>query len=278
MSKRKVIIAIVVLAMVINSLSYSAALIAWSHNGENGAELEVRQPANEDGVMVYLVAGCGNQPEQAFELILPDLQEYGLTFVNYRPDRGCDMELIAKQVVENIEQNGYQKVLVIDCSIGDYVGRVCDQRADAYTIAFNPEPDACLLKPWAKFATRAGVRLADDATVLMGWLSQIPWYSDCGNHFSTTFMVSQFREIGYRDDVVPASLRMLGIIVAEADANGKGEDEFLQGREAMEAYFGDVDIYSAVGVGHANTVKGAEAYKAAWDQLWAKAKPRFDAG
>lgn len=189
------------------------------------------------------------------------------------------MKLIADQVASDIEKHDYDKVLVIGCSIGDYVGRVCESKFEhVYTIAFNPEPDSSLLKPWAKVATRVGVPLGKIVTFVLGWGSQWQWYSDCGNHFSSTFMVSQFGQIGYRHDAPRVSSRLLGIIVAEADANGKGEDEFLQGREAMEAYFGNVNIYSAVGVGHANTVKGAEAYKAAWDRLWAEAKPRFDAG
>lgn len=270
--------ALIAFAVLFNSVSYAVTLAVWSAKGENGATL-IRKcfASTKNGLMVYLVAGCGNQPEQAFEFLMDDLAGLGITFVNYRPDRGCDMKLIAEQVIDDIKANDFQKALIISCSIGDYVGRVCEAELGdrVATIPINPEPDSELLKPWAKVATRVLTPIARVLTIVLGWGSQWQGYSDCGNHFSSNFMVSQFHEIGYINDAPRTTKNVLGIIIAEADKNGKGEDEFLRGREAMRKYFGDVPIYSAVGVGHGNTVKGAEAYKKAWGKLWKKVKPRL---
>ncbi len=283
MSKK--LLNIIIPTLIINAASHLLIQIKWRLAGENGADLVLAQTPREDGVanrgvMIYLVAGCGNQPEQAFEFLMPDLVDYGVTYVNYRPDRGCDMRLIANQVVADIKQHNYQKVLVIGCSIGDYVGRVCEAELGdrVYTIAINPEPDSSLLKPWAKVATRVGVPIGILLTTAAGWVSQWQLYSDCENHFSFDFMVSQFGQIGFRHDAPKACDNLLGIIVAEPDVDDKGEDEFLQGREAMRAYFDNIVVYSAVGAGHGNTVKGASAYKEAWDKLWAVAKPAFESG
>lgn len=282
MSMKQILAAVIAVAALINAVSYWIALAKWSLGGENGAELvsaSWSKPTSD--VAVYLIAGCGNQPEQAFEFVQSDLKDYNVIYVKYRPDRGCDMKLIADQVVEDIEANSYQNVLVVGCSIGDYVGRVCEAELGdrVHTIAVNPEPDSSLLKTWAKVATRVGVPLGRLLTLVMGWGSQWQLYSDCGNTFSANFMVSQFWQIGTCHDAPRVSDNLLGIIIAEADENGKGEDEFLQGREAMQDYFGsDVEIYSATGVGHGNTVKGATAYKAAWDELWKVAKPIVERG
>lgn len=284
MSKK--FLGVIVAALTINAVSHLLMQVKWWLASENGADLVMAQTPRGDGVvdddvMVYLVAGCGNQPEQAFEFLMPDLADYGVTYVNYRPDRGCDMQLIADQVVADMQWHNYRKVLIIGCSIGDYVGRVCEAELGdrVYTIAINPEPDSSLLKPWAKVATRTLTPLAWAATTAAaGWFSQLQLYSDCGNHFSFDFMVSQFWQIGFRHDAPKACDNLLGIIVAEPDANGKGGDEFLQGREAMRAHFGNVAIYSATGIGHGDTSKGASIYKKAWDKLWAVAKPVFDGG
>lgn len=260
-----------------NSISYWASLCSCEppFRGQS-ANLRTLWD-NLNGCHVYLVAGCGNQPESAFQFILPYLKDYGVTMVDYLPGHVCDMETIAEQVVNDAKLHDYQRILVIGISIGDYVGRIAENRLGkiAYSIGINPEPDSRLLKTWAKVALRVGVPVAEAVSCAAGWLSKIRWYSDCGNHFSSTFIVSQFREIAFRRDAPRVSKRMLGMILAEADQkNGKGEDEFLLGRDAMRKYFGKhVPIYSAKGVGHGNTVKGAFAYERAWKELWARAEP-----
>lgn len=276
---KSVIGEVLLIALAVNALSHTVAQCKWAWADENGAELVPAAWSNPDSeITVYRIAGCGNQPEQAFKFIESDLANYYVVDVNYRPNRGCNMNLIAQQVCDDIEKHHYQKVLIVGCSIGDYVGRVCEAKyRNVYTIAINPEPDSSLLQPWAKVATRAGVPLARVVGLFLGWGMQWQAYSDCGNHFSLNFMVSQFGQIGYCHGAPRCTDNMLGMVLAEADANSKGADEFLLGRDAMEAYFGpDVPIYSAVGVGHGNTVKGADAYKTAWDQLWPQAKARLE--
>ncbi len=280
---KKVLKTIVTIVSLVNAISHLLMQLKWRVMGENGADLILaRTPRVDDtvdeDVMVYLVAGCGNQPAKTFEFLMPDLADYSVTYVNYRPNRGCDVRLIADQVIADIQWHNYRKVLIIGCSIGDYVGRVCGAELGdrVYTVAINPEPDSSLLRPWAKVATRTLTPLARVATIVAGWFSQLQLYSDCGNRFSSDFMVSQFGQIGFRHDAPKVCDNLLGIIVAEPDENGKGRDEFLQGREVMREYFDNVAVYSAVGVGHGNTVKGAAAYKKAWDELWTAAKPVFD--
>lgn len=281
MSTKKFLAPSIALVVAINAVTYLVAQGIWMLTDQNGADLVSAKWSNADSpITVYLVAGCGNQPEQAFEFIQDDLKGYNVINVNYRPDRGCDMKLIAQQVIDDIIENDRQRVLVIGCSIGDYVSRVCEAELGdrVYTIAINPEPDSKLLRPWAKVATRAGVPLARLVTFGFGWGLQWQGYSDCGNHFSWNFMMSQFRAIGYCHGAPQTSDNLLGIIIAEADENDKGADEFLKGKKAMQEYFGEeVPIYSAIGAGHGNTVKGADAYRVAWDQLWPGAKAMIEA-
>lgn len=254
------------LLLALNTLSFCAARLYWYSQGACGADLEVLRPADEGEVMYYLVAGCVNQPASAYAFLLDEdeLSDGGITLVNYYSVRGCSMKTIARQVINDAQAYDYQ-ARVIGISIGDYVSRRVEANIPGATsYGINPEPTADALHPWAKIATRAGSFVGQIASAAAGWLSVIPWYNGCGNHFSMAFIVDQFRDIGFITDTPKATGGVNGIIISERPGKVEG-DEFLD-NSFIEEYFPDVPVAKAK-TGHGNTVDGAEEFLRAWREL-----------
>ena len=242
--------------LALNALTFCVARYGfWEHQGKVGAVLEVIKPAGESGIMNYYVAGCVNQPKAAFEFMVNDL-EGGVTYVNY-VNRGCDMKMIAEQVIADAREHGY-KARVIGISIGDYVSRWAEHEIGAETIAINPEPDASLLQPWARYASVAGGAVAKLGAAACGWASLIPFYPSVGGKHSLSFIADQFYGIGTANDAPHSTERTLGVINSD-------EDQFLDNVE-IERYFEGVPVEYAES-DHGNTVDKAPAYIEAWSAL-----------
>lgn len=260
---RKGLKRLIVALLILNSLSFCVARAYWYHSGEVGTRLETWRLADDSEVMNYLVAGCVNQPRSAYDFLLDEL-EGGVTFVNYQATRGCSMRTIAKQVIADAERHNYQ-ARVIGISIGDYIGRrVEDALPGTESVGINPEPEASILRPWARGATCAGSVLAETLTVPVGWLSVIPWYNGCDNHFSLAFIADQFRDIGLIVNTPKATDGVKGIIISERPGKAEG-DEFLK-NSAIREYFPGVPVAQAR-TGHGNTVDGADEFLRAWKEL-----------
>ncbi len=247
----------------VNMLSFAVTRFCWATTGKTGAELEVIRPIADGKKMYYLVAGCVNQPRSAFRFLIDELKDGGVTFVNYQAVRGCNIESIAEQVIADAKEHRYD-VRVIGISIGDYVGREVEaQIPNAKSVGINPEPEASVLRPYANIASKVGSVLLEVLTVPLGWLSAIPWYSDCGNRFSTAFIADQFVDIGFaRASYVTGNTE--GIIISQRPGKAEG-DEFLS-NQAISEYFSGVPIAEAR-TGHGNTVGGADEFLAAWREL-----------
>lgn len=249
--------------MILNALSFCVMRIYWYATEQCGAELEVARPAEDGEVMYYVVAGCVNQPQSAFDFLMDNL-DGGVTFVNYQSTRGCSIRTIAKQVIADAEKHHYQ-TRVIGISIGDYVSRrVEDAIPGTLTVGINPEPNSSILRPWANVATKVGSVLAEGVSVAAGWLSVIPWYNGCDNYFSLAFIADQFRDIGFTYSTPHAIDGTVGVIISERPNKTEG-DEFLR-NSSIKEYFDGIPIVSAK-ASHGNTVDMADEFMKAWQSL-----------
>lgn len=252
---------VVLALMALNALSYAAARWSWRRSGQFGAELVVAKPADESGVMNYYVAGNVNQPDVAFKFMEDDL-DGGITYVMYREDRGCDMRLIARQVINDARLHNY-KARVIGISIGDLVGRYAEDELNrVQTIAINPEPDPRFLKPWARWSLRIGTPIMKVLMVPCGWLSQLP----LARGFSLAFLADQWWEIAYRSDTPTGKDRLINVICST-------RDQFLNNIFIKQTY-GGVPIEFA-DADHGNTVDMADAYAVAWKRLLGRIRARL---
>lgn len=247
----------------LNMLSFCVIRVYWHATKQTGAKLEVVEPAKDGEKMYYLVAGCVNQPEPAFDFLLDEL-DGGITYVNYDPVRGCNIATIAEQVIADAKRHSYQP-RVIGISIGDYVARqVEDAIPGAKSVGINPEPKSSILRPWANLSTKVGSIIAEAASTALGWLSIIPWYNGCGNRFSLAFIADQFQDIGFTYNTPHTTTGTVGVIISERPGKAEG-DEFLE-NSSIKEYFDGVQIVEAK-ASHGNTVDMADKYLEAWKKL-----------
>lgn len=255
---KKMVVFLILVALIINSASFCLARAYWYCFGGLGADLEVERPADDNGVMYYLVAGNVNQPRQAFAFLVDRLHG-GITYVTYRGTRGCDMQTIAAQVMDDAEEHGYT-ARIIGISIGDYVGRVAEAEFDdVETVAINPEANPRLLQTWARVGTRIASPVMEIVSIPLGWLSTIPFISTCkGTHFSLVFLADQWWEIAYINDAPEFYGSCRGAICST-------DDQFLDNENIEEAFKGVIIEYAESD--HGNTVDKADAYIKAWAAL-----------
>ena len=249
----KMVVPLLTVVAAINAASYAIARWNWRQSGQFGAELVVARPADESGIMNYYVAGNINQPDVAFKFMERDL-EGGITYVMYRENRGCDMRLIARQVINDVRLHDY-KARVIGISIGDLVGRYAeDELYRVQTIAINPEPDPRFLKSWARWSLRIGTPIMKALLVPCGWLSQLP----LARGFSLAFLADQWWEIAYRSDTPTEEDSLIAVICSN-------RDQFLSNTFIKREYGGIPTEFADAD--HGNTVDMADAYVVAWKRL-----------
>lgn len=249
--------------LALNALSFCVARAYWYVTGEFGADLKVMRPAEDDGKMYYLIAGCVNQPQTAFEFLFDEL-DGGITLVNYHSAKGCSIRTISKQVIADAKEHDYQ-ARIIGISIGDYVSRQVEAAIPGTkSVGICPEPDSSILRPWANASTKVGSIAVEAISAAAGWASLVPWYNGCGNHFSTAFIADQFRDIGFVYDAPHATIGTVGIIVSERPGKDEG-DEFLDNSTIEEYFYGTPIVEAAAS--HGNTVDMADQFLKAWRSL-----------
>lgn len=256
---------------IINSLSFCFARCVSYLIGGFGARLKVLRPTQRGKQMYYLVPGFLNQGETAFGFLLGELSG-GITLVNYRPIWGCSMRKITKQVVRHANTHDYHP-FVVGISIGDYVARgVTVEVREARSVPIDPEPHSSLLMPWARILLRFGAVVAYALTIVLGWLSFIPWYSRYKNHFSSAFIADQLFATGFTPGATNDLWRkhgVLGVIVSQ-EPTGDPEDDGLIDSRRLTRYFLRQTLVK-VPAKYAQTVKYGDKYLAAWRKIMAEA-------
>lgn len=257
---------------IINSLSFCFARCVSYLTGGFGAILRVLRPAQRGKQMYYLVPGFLNQGETAFEFLLDELSG-GITLVNYRPTWGCSMRKITKQVARHADTHDYRP-FIVGISIGDYVARgVTVVGSEVQSVPIDPEPHSSLLVPRVRIALRLGAIVTYVLTVILGWLSLIPWYSRYRNRFSLAFIADQLFATGFTPGATNDLWRkhgVLGIIVSQKPTDSPENSDTVIDSSRLTRYFLRQKLVK-VTARYAKTVEYGDKYLAAWRQIMAEA-------
>lgn len=248
--------------LLFNSLSFCIARAYWHYGCDDGAQLIVARPAKPGERMNYLVAGSYNQPETAYDGWLTAELTGGITYVHYDM-RGCNIKLIAKQVVRDIRAHGYE-AHVFGISIGDWICRYVENEIpSAKTYAINPEPDPRILRSSARFASAAGSIFLKAISIPAGWLSVVPmpFMKTAAGPTTVAHFGDQLWDIAFIKPAPHVTKNTQAVFISE-DEHGKSLDEFLR-NEAIREYFAGVPIIP-VHTNHGNTVDTAQAFAEAW--------------
>lgn len=260
--------------LIVSSFSFCLARLFVYLIGGFGATLKVIRPAPNGKKMNYLIPGSFTQGERAFEFLLGELSG-GITIVDYRPIWGCSMQTITRQVIRHIDSHNYQ-AFIVGIAIGDYTARKATvENARVSSAAINPISHSDLLLPKVRLAIRFGSLLCLALTILLGWISLIPWCCRRGKHFSLAVLADQLFAMGFTPGAAKKSWQaaeMMGVITSQRPADDAEDGDGVVNNFEVKRYFPNYIHVEKVEAGHAQTEKYGKRYLEAWRKLKNRAK------
>ncbi len=243
----------------INCLSFLALRLVAPAAGELKVEREVDGTKSRDGrtIMNYLIGGCYNQADTAFDFLLGEIKG-GITFVNFS-QYGWKPKNMAQLIIRDAEQKGYA-VRLLTISMGDQVARYVEQAmGDQCEIcAINPCSSVAFLKPPLKLGisfVAAPAILA--ASVVAGWLADIPFLPTGVAPYSIALTSSQYVAMAYNTPPTVSKATKWVIVSTK--------DDYVQ-QGVTEKFFTNAKIVK-IDTSHIDQHANGELYRQAYRQL-----------
>lgn len=243
----------------INCLSFLALRLVAPAAGELKVEREASNAKSRDGrpIMNYLVGGCYNQADTAFDFLLSEI-EGGITFVNFS-QYGWKPKNMAQLIMQDAEQKGYA-VRLLTISMGDQVARYVEQAmGDQCEIcAINPCPSVAFLKtPLQLGISFVAAPVILVASVVAGWLADIPFLPTGVAPYSLALTSAQYVAMAY--NTPPAVSTATKWVIVSTD------DDYVR-RGVTEKFFTNAKIVM-IDTGHIDQHANGELYRQAYRQL-----------